>query len=372
MWNTTPSQNAPHASNLSAGVYTIQITDSMGCQKTDTVQIFEPLPLSDAWLVKPVTCKGASNGELTIQVYGGTAPYTYQWNTTPLGTASQITGLQSGLWQVSVTDANGCDTVFRYTMINPDSITVGFHITNETCAGYCDGTILATVIGGVPPYNYLWSSSVTDTAHIVTDLCPGGYTLLLTDSLGCSSLSEPLNIQPGLSVDASFSYNPDPVYAGMDVGFTYTGTQAATWWWDFGNGNNSGVIHPSGIRFTDGKFIVTLIASTGSPHHCTDTALQLITVLEDPRIFVPNAFKPNGDGTNDRFYPKTIGIELLEWAIYNRWGQAIFRSENPGEGWDGNINGIPAPEGVYAWVLRYRNPKTGEVHKSRGTVTLLR
>jgi gliding motility-associated-like protein len=105
---------------------------------------------------------------------------------------------------------------------------------------------------------------------------------------------------------------------------------------------------------------------------CTDTALQLITVLEDPRIFVPNAFKPNGDGTNDRFYPKTIGIELLELAIYNRWGQAIFRSENPGEGWDGNINGIPAPEGVYAWVLRYRNPKTGEVHKSRGTVTLLR
>jgi gliding motility-associated-like protein len=84
---------------------------------------------------------------------------------------------------------------------------------------------------------------------------------------------------------------------------------------------------------------------------------------------VPNAFTPNGDGLNDTFRPVATGdlIRQFSMVIYNRWGQMIFETTNPAEGWDGKN----APAGVYSWVISYSN-HLGKVFKMRGSVMLVR
>ena len=90
---------------------------------------------------------------------------------------------------------------------------------------------------------------------------------------------------------------------------------------------------------------------------------------------IPNVFSPNGDGTNDYFYPRQIltkGLVSFKMSIYNRWGQEIFEtSAVDGRGWDGNFNDKAQPEGVYIYVIDARF-KDGQIEHHQGNVTLLR
>jgi gliding motility-associated-like protein len=89
-------------------------------------------------------------------------------------------------------------------------------------------------------------------------------------------------------------------------------------------------------------------------------------------LFVPNAFTPDGNGSNDRFRPLVYGqVELLDFAVFDRFGQRVFETQTPLQGWDGRIAGSPAPAGAYVWFCRYRYP--GDPAKmEKGTVILLR
>ena len=90
---------------------------------------------------------------------------------------------------------------------------------------------------------------------------------------------------------------------------------------------------------------------------------------------IPNAFSPNGDGINDYFLPRPLlarGLVSFTMTIYNRWGQVIFESGNTeGRGWDGKLNGLEQPEGVYVYLIE-ATFKDGQMEKHQGNVTLLR
>lgn len=94
-------------------------------------------------------------------------------------------------------------------------------------------------------------------------------------------------------------------------------------------------------------------------------------------VKVPNVFSPNGDGKNDLFMPViACGNNLSDFVlqVYNRWGKAIFETDNPKEGWDGNFNGIPAPSDVYVYVLKYNSRLNGisEMKSEKGDISLIR
>jgi len=94
-----------------------------------------------------------------------------------------------------------------------------------------------------------------------------------------------------------------------------------------------------------------------------------------PLIHIPNAFSPNGDGMNDVFLPVIAGdMDALELLIFDRWGSVIFTANAPGAGWNGEVNGTPAQDGVYVWMLTYKALTDGGVVQKRltGHVTLLR
>jgi|GEM_PF-1635047 len=121
-------------------------------------------------------------GEIHVTAFGGTPPYFYQWNHGP--TTPSLTGLPMGVYTVSVTDASGtCGAIETY-IVEADNITLQLQETPPTCAGN-DGEITAVVTGGAAPYTYQWNTG--DTTSTISNLIPGGYSVLVTDTLGCLS-----------------------------------------------------------------------------------------------------------------------------------------------------------------------------------------
>lgn len=110
-----------------------------------------------------------------------------------------------------------------------------------------------------------------------------------------------------------------------------------------------------------------------NPQGCKDSANITINVFKTPPIiYVPSAFTPNDDGTNDRLRPLAVGIKNIEdFSIYNRWGQLLFSTKINGAGWDGKINGLAQSSGTFVWTVKAID-YTGKVYFQKGTVTLLR
>jgi len=108
---------------------------------------------------------------------------------------------------------------------------------------------------------------------------------------------------------------------------------------------------------------------------CFDTACALIAVEPGAGLFVPNAFSPDGDGINDRFFPVLQGIDRRyhRFLVFDRWGQSLFDTADPEAQWDGRFpNGDPVPGGVYVWKITGKDAFSGERLDRSGSVTLVR
>src|SRR5690606_26770758 len=107
-WNTTPTQTTATAGNLAAGSYSITVTDTNGCTSIASANITAPAALNTSLSANNVSCHGGNNGSATVSVTGGTLPYLYSWNTSPVITTATPSGLTAGTYTVTVTDNNGC------------------------------------------------------------------------------------------------------------------------------------------------------------------------------------------------------------------------------------------------------------------------
>lgn len=144
--------------------------------------------------------------------------------------------------------------------------------------------------------------------------------------------------------------------------------------WSFGDGAGSSVQSPSHIYsppFTTSP--VTVQYAVTDSFGCTKTSQKTLKLYSSCYIAVPTAFTPNGDGKNDFLYPlNAIKAVDLNFRVYNRWGQLIFQTNDWKRGWDGTLNGIPQPTGVYVWFLRYVNRDNKELRQLKGTTALIR
>jgi gliding motility-associated-like protein len=147
------------------------------------------------------------------------------------------------------------------------------------------------------------------------------------------------------------------------------------WQWDFGNGNTSLLQQPppqiypytSVIRNVPVQLIVT------NNIGCSDTATQIIKVVGNCYIAVPNAFTPNNDGLNDYLYPlNAYKAKDLIFKVYNRFGQLLFSTTNWTNKWDGTFKGQGADAATYVWILQYTHIDTGKRVEQKGTTILIR
>lgn len=193
-WSPSGGTNAS-ATGLSAGTYTVTITDANGCTSTSvfTLTTSSGLSLSVSNITNPL-CFGNATGSATANPTGGTSPYTFLWN--PSGqTNATATGLGAGTYTVTVTDAVGCSTTQLVTITQPSQVTASANMTAVLCNGNSDGTATATAGGGTPGYSYLWSPSGGTNAN-ATGLSAGTYTVTVTDANGCSTTTTVTVTQP--------------------------------------------------------------------------------------------------------------------------------------------------------------------------------
>jgi gliding motility-associated-like protein len=171
---------------LTAGDYTITITDNSGCTvTTGTVTVTQP-PLLTALFTEivTVTCGAGCDGALTITPSGGVAPYTYAWSPNTADTDSSVSSLCGALYYVTVTDALGCSAVNNAEVADTNAFAVQVVLVDSiSCFGLCDGEIQVLATGSNPPFTYSWSNF--QTGPVVSNLCPDHYEVTITDGLGC-------------------------------------------------------------------------------------------------------------------------------------------------------------------------------------------
>ncbi len=191
-------------SGLSGGTYKITFSDANNCSMVDSVTIAVPGQLSSSTSKTDLLCNGICSGSAQVTVSGGTTPYSsYQWNEAGNYSSSQsATGLCAGTPTVTATDANGCTISDSINISQPDLITVTSSSNPVSCFGICDGSASVTVSGGLSPYTFFWSTGKTSSA--VTGLCPGTYSVTITDGNFCSS-STALTIDDATIISAQFS-----------------------------------------------------------------------------------------------------------------------------------------------------------------------
>lgn len=205
-WSGYQSQDSL-MTNTCAGLITSTITDSNGCFYTENITITEPDELNIQSVITASTCN-VCDGSISVVVSGGTGIYSYLWlgqkaeDTIPL-----IDSLCAGIYRLAVTDSASCTDTFDIVLSDDTSgiKDLGFLTSKASCVNVCDGSILANVIGGNAPYSYLWSPG-NQTDSIVTGICPGSYSLEVTDFNGCKrieliGLSAKSNLNAVVSTD---------------------------------------------------------------------------------------------------------------------------------------------------------------------------
>lgn len=230
-------------------------------------------------------------------------------------------------------------------------------------------------------YDIVWTfgdgttSNEISPTHVYEEEGIYDISLEVTSPIGCfasDAWDNWITVRP--SPIADFIYSPQEISSfDPTVTFTDQSIEASAWYWDFDNEAFSLETDPVYTFQDTGLQVVTLIVTHESG--CQDTMIQLLDVVPRVTYFLPNAFTPNSDDLNDFFLGtgKLEGMTNFELLIWNRWGELVFETRDPTEGWNGqkNNNGVVSPNGVYVCIVRYTGPR-GQDFLLKGYATLVR
>ena len=382
--------------------YIVVVTDANGCEYRDTAYIVVPeRPVIGvdvgAGFTQNVDCYDGSNGVIQIGVDGDTTGFTYIWSTG--ATTSQITGLStmgmdSAAYYVTVTDATGCvasDTVY---ISQPESPVMAYYTgSTVACAGQATGTItLDSISGGTAPYLFSFGANgpYGSDAILTQGLRAGVYTVYTQDVNGCIDSVENIIVRDTINYQVT-AYQDQTINLGDTVRLygtvnsTLTAADSALVSWsqvDLNTGIRSTIlVGPDALTgftppifYTDMQFILSL------NNGCGDSSIVTIEVNRQQTVFVPDAFSPNGDGTNDIFtvYGSTDVSRIKKFMIFDRWGETVHISEDfepnsvdPAHGWDGTFRGQEMNPAVFIYYVEIELAN-GEIVSRKGDVTLIR
>lgn len=345
--------------SLGAGTYSAIVTDALGCSDTLSYTVSDPEPLIIDVIGPDYVCEGEEI-ELQAIASGGTGHLNIYWS--EFGILSETVNhhpIQSETYHASVTDDNGChglDSTFIQLRLSPTGqiipdITAG-------CAPVCVN------LSWVPAdssnivqfsWNLAGQSMSTSAAPSICFESAGGQSisLNLSDEYGCSASFIAENLVQVYPVPvARFSFSPNNVDNFNPVIQFHDESENAVFWnWTFSDGGYSPEQNPEHEFPDTGSFSACLKVS--SNFGCEDYMCKKIEVDPYPTLYAPNAFTPNGDGTNDVFTIKMSYIDRFLLEIFDRWGELLYETTDQNAGWNGIYQGRLCQEDVYVWRVTY-------------------
>lgn len=310
---------------------------------------------------------------LNPQVSGGISPYSFAWSDGQTAQNVSVFPQQTTTYTVNVTDncnaQSAKDSITIY-LLNYTPLAIIATPDTNICPG--DSILLtAQAIGGRAGdqgllYTYEWSDNLgTGQAVWVKPASDATYTVSVTDSCG-TVVVEPINVGVWpITADFDYFYIQNRVIKFNDL----SEGNVLYWYWDFGDGDTSRAQSPLHTYADTGLFTVTLVVE--NKYGCTDTMVRYVRAYPDYALYVPNAFTPNGDGTNENFSAIGEGFVNYEMYIFNRWGEQVFKTTEYTRRWDGrDKSGNVSPQGIYVYLIRIKTPP-GDEYTLRGSVALI-
>lgn len=418
----TTSQVSGSFTGLSSNVYSVVVTDANGCTAAQAVSLSSAnAPVISNVALTPPTCTNA-NGSITVTASGGTGALEYSNNGgVTFQATGDFTGLAPGTYAIVVRDADGCQSAASANLPTPSlPIIQNINVTRPEC-GQSNGGVSIAASGGTAPLQFSIDNGTTfqQFANFV-GLPAGSYPIVIRDAEGCTVTGQadiiPLPIlaeasaaicqgesffvggaaqtTSGTYIDTfTSSLGCDSivstslvVHALPSPGFTVTPLVAPVaepnftllngatgnitdWVYTWGDGTVTN--EPDGQHTYDGPGVYVITQTVTSAQGCTNGFSITVIVRDELRVYIPNAFSPDGDGTNDLFAPVGTGFSSWELWIFNRWGEEIFTTKDTGLAWDGQAGGKPVAIGVYPYLVKLKDAN-GFDHERRGHVTLLR
>jgi gliding motility-associated-like protein len=343
----------PDIGSLAAGLHTVVVKDSNDCPSAArTVTVVQPEEITiDTVLVTNASCYGNPDGSVTVTALGGTGVFEYSAdNGATFIPSATIVSLMSGAHQVVVKDSSDCLSTAYPVTVGPAEIIIDTAVvTDASCYGYTDGAIEITALGGTGVFEYSADNGASFIpSPIIVSLENGTYQVVVKDSSDCLSAAYPVTVGP----DVAFTVDTIEVVRGTidsplgSISLENTG----------GISPVNFVIIPDSSSNTTGVF--NDLVSQDYRLFAMDANLcksnELLVSLPEPetKLFVYDAFSPNGDGKNDVWHIPGIGkYPDCSVKIFNTWGVAVFTSKGYGTPWDGKYNGNDLPSGTYYYVI---------------------
>ena len=343
-----------------AGTYTLTVTDGNTCQKSAIFTVGQGTQIIPNLGTYDPICHGGNTGSITSITTGGVQPYVYSWSNSK--TTISIGNLIAGTYTLTITDALTCTASASATLNDPSAIVVTANSQGAKCFNTASGIVNAGVTGGFGPYTYLLNG-VGQSTDTFTNLLPGDYLLIVTDVNGCQgtanfSVSSPTEIYVDLGVTQQV------ILTGMNTQLVATATSQTpilNYFWQPDTvldfiicGDPQNCANPYAAPLTTTTFTVTVMNADSC--YASDTVT--VQVLNQPSAFIPTAFTPNDDQLNDRFEFDILGAKNIDVVIFDRWGQQIYANATQANGmtnsngWDGKVNGKPAPFDTYVYQLK--------------------
>lgn len=298
--NTT---GANSVNGLTSGNYSVTITASNGCTKTQTFTISNYTPNYNIVVTTTPSACGQNNGTATATVNGTSNGYTFTFNSGTASGLNSVTGLGFGTYSVSITDENGCVQTQGFSITNANAPTLSINTTEATCFGENNGSAVATVSGGSSPYNYSWGATNTNS-----NLVAGNYTLIVTDNAGCMVQQAYTITQPNEIVVTETLIDEHCGQSDGAIQLSITGgTPSYTYTWNGTTGSTS----LNGLEEGNYNFVLT------DANNCTFNSTYTLANQPAPQITI-NSYQNvgcNGNGGIDINVMGGSGNLIYDWGI---------------------------------------------------------
>lgn len=232
--------------DLGAGTYSLNLIDDNGCNFSDTYEVQAPEAIVVDIATTDVPCSGEATGTADASASQGTAPYSYAWIGPNEFTANgpSISGLEAGVYDLEVTDGNGCAVHVSVSIDQPSELTLDVDETPISCVGSADGQLSVAPAGGVAPYTYSWTGpgGFTSDQADVSGLSPGNYVITVSDANGCT-IVQSVELTDPAPISVISDTTPPTCAGGSDGAITIAvsgGTEPYTFGWSGPLGFSSG------------------------------------------------------------------------------------------------------------------------------------
>jgi gliding motility-associated-like protein len=352
--------------DLTAGTYNFTVTNSDGCISPLSVNAVIGSGSGPAVAAKElsdyngfnVSCSGSSDGFIRLTLPRELAFYSFSWNGPGGFTSSEkdISGLKAGHYTLLITDVNNCSSNESFELKEPMplSMTIAKSVSSDgnyniNCAGAGTGSASVEAVNNAGSVSYLWNDGFTGNNR--TNLLPGNYHIIITDSNNCSADSSITLTAPDslkLAIEVTQPFCPDKSDGAINLTVTggVPGTDYIYTWSDNSTGKNL-------IDIPEGLYVVDVADLNG----CSVKDSVQVDAKNQTCLIIPNAFSPNGDLINDVWNIANIDqYPLAEVKVFNNWGVTVWKSEQGyPQPWDGRSNGIALPIDSYFYIINLHN-----------------